>query len=135
LVEARHGLPVVPLVSAANVPDVQMALPLIDAIPPIAGKIGAPVKKPGQVSADKGYDADWLRIGLVARNITPLLAQRGAAHHHVVQKGRWMIERTIAWLKRFRRLAIRYDRDDRLHLAFLTLACILINHNHWVRFC
>lgn len=133
--EGHHGLPVVVQVTAANVPDVKVALALVDAIPPIGGKVGAPVRKPGQVLGDKGYDAEWLRIGLAARNIMPVLAKRGHAEPLGQQPGRWLIERTIAWLKRFRRLAMRYDRSAELHLAFLTLGCILINHSHWVRFC
>jgi transposase len=36
------------------------------------------------------------------------------------------IERTFAWLNRFRRLTIRYERLADLHLAFLDLGCALI---------
>jgi len=122
-------------VSAANVPDVKRALPLVDAVPAIGGKVGAPLRKPGQVQGDKAFDADWLRIGLAARNITPLLARRGCDNPPEMQEARWLIERTFAWLKRFRRLAVRYDRSSTIHQAFLTLGCIVICHNHWVRFC
>jgi transposase len=135
LVEGRHGLPLASQVSAASVHDVNMALSLVDAVPAIAGQVGAPIKKPGRVMGDKGYDAEWLRVGLEARNITPVLARRGCHESRELQEGRWMVERTIAWIKRFRRLAIRYDRSAQLHHAFLTLACVLINHDHWVRFC
>lgn len=128
-------MPLATQVTAANVPDVQVALALVDAIPAIGGRVGAPVRKPGQVTGDKGYDAEWLRVGLQARNITPLLARRGRRESSTHQEGRWKIERTFAWIKRFRRLAIRYDRCAKLHHAFLTLACILINHDHWVRLC
>ena len=33
---------------------------------------------------------------------------------------RWVVKRTLAWLHRFRRLAVRYERHDRVHHAFLT---------------
>jgi hypothetical protein len=36
------------------------------------------------------------------------------------------IERTLAWLGRFRRLAIRYERRADIHLAFLDLGCALL---------
>jgi transposase len=36
------------------------------------------------------------------------------------------IERTFAWLNRFRRLTIRYERLADIHLAFLDLGCALI---------
>jgi transposase len=39
---------------------------------------------------------------------------------------RWVVERTFAWLNRFRRLMIRYERFADLYLAFLDLACALI---------
>jgi transposase len=43
---------------------------------------------------------------------------------------RWVVERTLAWLHRFRRLAVRYERHDRVHHAFLTLRCALICWNY-----
>ena len=32
----------------------------------------------------------------------------------------------LAWLSRFRRLTIRYERLGEIHVAFLDLACALI---------
>ena len=37
-----------------------------------------------------------------------------------------MVERTLAWLGRYRRLAIRWERRADIHLAFLDLGCALI---------
>jgi transposase len=76
-----------------------------------------------------------LRHDLALRNITPVLARRGEYNPPEVQEERWKIERALAWLRRFRRLAMRYERSGALHQAFLTLGCIVICHNHWVRFC
>lgn len=42
---------------------------------------------------------------------------------------RWVVERTLAWLGRFRRLAIRYERRADVHLAFLELGCALLCFN------
>jgi transposase len=39
---------------------------------------------------------------------------------------RWVVERTVAWLHRFRRLALRYERRADVHEAFLTLGSALI---------
>ena len=36
------------------------------------------------------------------------------------------IERTLSWIARFRRLIIRYERRDDIHLAFLNLACAVL---------
>lgn len=45
------------------------------------------------------------------------------------------VERTLVWLARFRRLAIRYERRADIHLAFTTLACALGTLNQCRRFC
>jgi len=36
---------------------------------------------------------------------------------------RWVVERTVAGLNRFRRLRVRYERRDDIHVAFTKLAC------------
>jgi transposase len=50
---------------------------------------------------------------------------------------RRVVERTLAWLNRFRRLAIRYERRADIHEALLHPGCILIcwNFIHSKRFC
>ncbi len=40
---------------------------------------------------------------------------------------RWVVERTISWLLRFKRLGLRYDRTERTLRPLLTLAITLIN--------
>jgi transposase len=39
---------------------------------------------------------------------------------------RWVVERSFAWLNRFCRLTIRYDRRIDIHHAFTALACSII---------
>jgi transposase len=39
---------------------------------------------------------------------------------------RWVVERTLAWLSRYRRLTVRYDRCADIYEAFLVLACSLV---------
>ena len=46
-----------------------------------------------------------------------------------------VVERTLAWLARFRRLAVRYERRDDIHLAFTVLGCAVICLNQIKRFC
>ena len=44
---------------------------------------------------------------------------------------RWVVEWTLlAWLAKFRRLTIRYERRDDIHEAFVLLGCSLICFNH-----
>jgi len=60
------------------------------------------------------------------RGITSRIAWRGIESSQRPAKHRWVIERTFAWLSRFRRLTIRYERRANIHLAFTTLACALV---------
>lgn len=48
---------------------------------------------------------------------------------------RWVVERTFAWMARFRRLSVRHDRRADIHLALTTLAAALICLNQIGRFC
>ena len=105
-------------------------IPLIDAIPPIAGKVGRPVQRPREVFADRAYDSDPHRQQLALRGIEAVIAERNTEHGSGLGIFRWVVERTISWLHQFRRLRIRYERRDHIHLAFLTLGCIVICHRY-----
>jgi transposase len=39
---------------------------------------------------------------------------------------RWVVERTNAWLRRFRRLNTRYEPQAHVYLAYLTIALLII---------
>ena len=104
-------------------------LPLVDAIPPIGGKVGRPVRRPEEVYADRAYDSDPHRKQLAQRGIRPEIAERNTEHGSGLGIFRWVVERTISWLHQFRRLRTRYERRADIHLAFLTLGCILICHH------
>jgi transposase len=43
---------------------------------------------------------------------------------------RWVVERTLAWLARYRRLAVRYERRSDILEAVLHLGCSLICLNY-----
>lgn len=114
------------ILTQANRNDVTQLLPLVEAIPPIAGKPGHPRRKPDRVQADRGYDSDPHRRTLAERGIETEIARRYREHGSGLGKTRWVVERTIAWLHQFRRLRIRYERLPEIHEAFLTLGCALI---------
>jgi transposase len=48
---------------------------------------------------------------------------------HKRGRHRWVVEWTLAWLAKFRRLAIRYERRADIHEAFVLLGCSLICYN------
>jgi len=124
-----HGIPVVAHLTAANHNDIRELLPLVDAIPPIGGRPGRARQKPRRVQGDRGYDSGAHRAELRQRGITPVLAHRFRPHGTGLGRTRWVVERTLAWLHRFRRLHIRYERLPIVHEAFLDLGCILICWN------
>ena len=70
------------------------------------------------------------------RRIRPRIARNGVESSERLGRHRWVVERTLAWLNRFRRLTIRYERRADLHRAFLDLGCALICWNFLQRqFC
>src|SRR5215204_6239283 len=53
-----RGVPLAIRLSGANLHDSQVALPLVDAIPPLQGGRGRPRCRPGSVVGDRAYDAE-----------------------------------------------------------------------------
>ena len=81
----------------------------------------------GHVIADKGYDTDGVleKIrGLGAVAVVPPRSNRKAQREYdeELYKRRNMIERTFNKLKRYRRLATRYDRKALYFGSFVYLA-------------
>ena len=79
--------------------------------------------------ADGGYQGPQFQDGLrqAMRGITVEIVKRSdAAKGFTVLPKRWIVERTIAWLNRCRRLAKDWECLNRKALAFLRLASIRI---------
>ena len=113
-----------------------MLVPTLDAIPPLrSGRRGRPRRRPDKLHADKGYDHRRCRHACRARGIQPRIARRGVEGSQRLGRYRWVVERTHAWLSRFRRLTVRYERRADIHLAFTTLACALVCLGQIRRFC
>lgn len=66
------------------------------------------------------------RHALRRRGIIPRIARKGVESKERLGRHRWVVERTLSWLNRFRRLVVRYERRDDIHQAFLSLGCALI---------
>jgi transposase len=126
----RQGIPLAQVLTAANVNEGTVAEQVIDAVPPIRGKVGRPRRRPEKLHADKGYDAQRVRRALRARGIIPRIARRGIESSTMLGRYRWTGERTFAWLGQMRRLLVRYERRPELYEAFLTLGCALIAFRH-----
>jgi hypothetical protein len=59
---------------------VTQLVPLVEKIPPIGGKPGAPLQKPEQVMGDRGYDSDKHRMELSCKNIPTQIARKRTPH-------------------------------------------------------
>jgi len=116
-------------------------LPLVDALTQ-AGY------QPREAWADRGYCSEPLREQLRARGITPEISKRRRAgdppapdqtqragvrgRKRVTRtsdpkaRHRWVVERTNAWLRRYKRLTIRTEPNSQVYTAYLTIALILI---------
>ena len=114
------------IVTAANAHDVTQLEALIDAIPPLKGRSGRPRHRPRLVQADCAYQSGPAQRHLRNKGIRTLIARRGREHGSGLGKTRWVVERTFAWLRQFRRLRVRYERKASIHEAFLHLGCSLI---------
>ena len=130
LLTDRNGLPLHVLVSAANVHDSRLFEPLLDTNPgvrPRRGRPGRPRRRPEKLHADKGYDYPRCRRYLHRRGIKVRIARRGIEDKNHLGRHRWVVERTISWVLRFKRLGLRYDRTAATLLPLLLLAVTLIN--------
>ena len=114
------------MVSAANVHDSVLFEPLIEAIRPVRGPRGRPRQRPAKLHGDKAYDIPRCRKYLRKRGIICRIARKGVESRERLGRYRWVVERTLAWLGQYRRIAVRYERRQDIHQAFLDLGCALI---------
>ena len=59
-----------------------------------------PRKRPKKLHADKGYDFPRWPKALRKRSTTPRIARRGIESSEKLGRHRWVVERTLSWLKR-----------------------------------
>ena len=121
LITDARGVPLVAQVTAANVNDITHLDPMVDALPAVRGRRGRPRRKPGALQGDRGYDSQPHRDRPVARAASrrcSLAAARRTAAAWASLAG--SSNARIAWLHRFRRLTVRYERRADVHQAFLT---------------
>ena len=88
-------------------------------------------QRAGAVIADKGYDTNAIRTYLASAGMTCVIPARShrrepIPHDLELYKARNRIERCFCTLKRHRRIATRFDRNDAHFLGFLYLAAALL---------
>jgi transposase len=79
--------------------------------------------------ADSGYDADWFRELVRTFGLKPVIASkperaRAIPKDRKLYALRYLVERFFHGLKRFRRLATRFEKSARNYLALIHVACM-----------
>ena len=78
-----------------------------------------------RIFADAGYQGPRAALAATQSGDWVIeIVKRNELHKFVVLPKRWIVERTIAWLNRCRRLAKDWENLNRKALAFLRLASI-----------
>ena len=135
-----NGSPVAFVSTAANGDERQQVEPLIDRVQVCVDRWRERFESFTIFEADKGYDANTLREKLLTRKIFPWICRRrkpgqvGEKIESVLKRARWKVERAISWLQRkFRRLAVRWERRTRYWKGFLTFGLVVFWINRLVR--
>jgi putative transposase len=124
-----HGLPLAVVVAGANVHDVKLAAPTLDAI--VVARPAPSGKQPQHLCVDAGYASALPRFAADQRGYCIHIRSRREERQHIgtsdplKRPRRWVVERLHSWLNRSRRLLVRWEKLARTYLAFLQLACAL----------
>lgn len=133
LVEGGGG-PLGVVIAGANVPDARLLRATIEAV--VVERPEPAEEAPQNLCLDKGYDNDTGESAAVEAGYVPHIRRIGEERldgsgqsRHPAR--RWVVERTLSWLCRWRGILIRWDKKASNYLASLKLACALI----WYRRC
>jgi putative transposase len=108
---------------------VKLLEPTLDCIVVKRPKRGRAGKQ--HLCADKGYAGRPAQRAMEARHYIPHVRQRGEEVKTKLRKPgyrprRWVVERTHAWVSRFRKLLVRFEKLAMSHEGLLELACALM---------
>jgi transposase len=122
----RGGVPLVIRAVAANRSDQLEILPAVASFPEVGGKPGRPLTHPKKLYADAGFDCEATRSILRWMGIEPHIRHRNDEHGSHLGRVRWVVERTISWIKGLRRMRVRYDRSSTTIDAWTAIAAAVV---------
>jgi transposase len=122
LITERRGKPIVGTVTEGQRHESPQAIPLLERM--------ADRMWPEAVAGDKGYSSAEVRNWLLQRDVKAVIPYRAdemGPHEYdrALYRERPVIERAINRLKRYRRIATRYDKLAATFTAMVTIAMIL----------
>jgi putative transposase len=133
LVEGGGG-PLGIVIAGANVPDAQLLKATLEAV--VVERPKPTIGAPQHLCLDKGYDNAPAEAVVTEAGYVPHIRRIGEEklderREKTCPARRWVVERTFAWLSRWRGILIRWEKKADNYLATLKLACALI----WFRKC
>lgn len=126
------GIPIAMVVAKGNIVDITLAEATVDSI-----RIAKSAIQGSDFLGDKGYDCLDFRIHVAEYGSMPNIPKRKTTkvrdkhiwyyiYDKLKGKKRFVVERSNAWLKSFRRLRMRFDYKASSFEAFLYLAILVI---------
>lgn len=115
--------------SGAQTHDVKLLEPTLDNV--VVERPEGEEAPTENLCADKGYVGRPAHQAMTERNYVPHVRQRGEEQqakrdNPAYRPRRWVVERTLSWVNRFRKLLVRFEKKAASHEALLELACALI---------
>ncbi len=127
LVEGDGG-PLALVVAPANVPDAKLLAATLDAV-----VLERPSVEPPDwtqhLSLDAGFDDDASYLACIDRDYQPHIASHRTPPPPPARRfpaRRWVVERTLAWLSRWRGILVRWEKKPENYLGLLQFACALL---------
>lgn len=130
LVTERSGLPLALHTGKGNRHDLVLVNQAVAKI-----RVGAK-RRLKKLNADKGFDSRKFRRSLRNKGTQANIPERQYTHRRkrgpkpqydqTAAKFRAFIERTVAWLKSFRKLRYRYERKKSMFSAWLDFGCLVL---------
>jgi transposase len=116
------------VIEGANVHDTKLLKQTIEAI--VVDRPKPTKKKPQNLCLDAGYDNPTGRKAVEESHYVPHIRSirdekpvpRGRRKH---KPRRWVVERLMGWLSKFRAILVRYDKNSFNYLGIIQLACAL----------
>jgi putative transposase len=127
LVEADGG-PLAVVVAGANIPDHRLLEQTLDAVVVERPPVELP-DWPQHLCLDAGYDNDPSYLAALDRDYRPHIASPRYPPPPATRRfpaRRWVVERTLAWLNRWRGILIRWEKQAENYLGLLQFACALL---------
>ena len=106
------------IVHAANIHDSKGARPVLQRVFEVVPTLQ-------RIWADQGYKGPWVKWVKSTFSCELDIVRRKGKKFEVIPR-RWVVERTFAWLSRYRRLAREYEKKPASSVAMIDVASIRI---------